>query len=150
MVFRGRSPRNSIIPHKGYNPHTLENHSTADLYYDATTQTLGSVSLPQSLYFTMQLGYIFIQQIQAPLQQTGCLKNHLVLLCKLFLHSCLWLIKLTTTVVLVLALFLLQRCMNLLYTLGCMKFLEYMGFVLAVFPLKYGFIIVQVCMFVCM
>ena len=29
------------------------------------------------------------------------------------------------------------------YTLGCMRFLEYMGFVLAVFPLKYGFIIVQ-------
>ena len=44
-----------------------------------------------------------LQQIQAPLQQTGCLKNHLVVLCKLFLHSCLWLIKLTTTVVLVLA-----------------------------------------------
>ena len=60
MVFRGRSPRNSIIPHKGYNPYTLENHSTADLYYDATTQTLGCVSLPQSLYFTMQLGCIFI------------------------------------------------------------------------------------------
>ena len=60
MVFRGRSPRNSIIPHEGYNPYTLENHSTADLYYDATTQTLGSVSLPQSLYFTMQLGCIFI------------------------------------------------------------------------------------------
>ena len=35
-------------------------NSTADLYYDATTQTLGSVSLPQSLYFTMQLGCIFI------------------------------------------------------------------------------------------
>ena len=32
------------------------------------------------------------------------------------------------------------------YTLGCMRFLEYMGFVLAVFPLKYGFIIVQICM----
>ena len=29
------------------------------------------------------------------------------------------------------------------HTLGCMRFLEYMGFVLAVFPLKYGFIIVQ-------
>ena len=27
--------------------------------------------------------------------------------------------------------------------LGCMRFLEYMGFVLAVFPLKYGFIIIQ-------
>ena len=45
---------------RGYNPYTLENHGTADLYYDATTQTLGSVSLPQSLYFTMQLGCIFI------------------------------------------------------------------------------------------
>ena len=33
---------------------------TADLYYDATTKTLGSVSLLQSLYFTMQLGCIFI------------------------------------------------------------------------------------------
>ena len=29
------------------------------------------------------------------------------------------------------------------YTLGCMRLLEYMCFVLAVFPLKYGFIIVQ-------
>ena len=29
------------------------------------------------------------------------------------------------------------------YTLGCMRFLEYMGFVLAVLSLKYGFIIVQ-------
>ena len=45
---------------ENHNPYTLENHSTADLYYDATTQTLGSVSLPQSLYFTMQLGCIFI------------------------------------------------------------------------------------------
>jgi hypothetical protein len=43
-IFRGRSPRNSIIPHEGYNPYTLENHSTADLYYDATNQTVGSVS----------------------------------------------------------------------------------------------------------
>ena len=57
MVFRGRSPRNFIIPHQGY---TLENHSIAELYYDATTQILGSVSLPQSLYFTMQLGCSFI------------------------------------------------------------------------------------------
>ena len=80
-VWYNGIPRNSIIPHEGYNPCTLENHNTADLYYDATTQTLGSVSLPQSLYFTMQL--------------------------------------------------------------GCTKFLEYMGFVLAVFPLKYGFIMVQ-------
>ena len=28
---------------EGYNPLTLENHITADLYYDATYQTLGSV-----------------------------------------------------------------------------------------------------------
>ena len=91
MVFQGRSPRNSIIPHKGYNPYALENHSTADLYYDATTQTLGSVSLPQSgtIYFTLQLWCIFIHP-------------------------------------------------------RCMRFLEYMGFVLAVFPLKYGFIRVQI------
>ena len=41
-------------------------------------------------------------------------KTTLLLLCKLILHSCLWLIKLTTTVVLVLAVFLLQRWMNLL------------------------------------
>ena len=34
------------------------------------------------------------------------------------------------------------------YTLGCMRFLEYMGFVLAVFPLKYGFIIVQITLYV--
>ena len=35
----------------------------------------------------------------------AALKITLLLLCKLFLHSCLWLIKLTTTVVLVLAVF---------------------------------------------
>ena len=58
MVFRGRSPRNSIIPHKKYNPYSFENHSTADLYYDATNQTLyiGSVFL---ITGTMQLGCIF-------------------------------------------------------------------------------------------
>ena len=33
------------------------------------------------------------------------------------------------------------------YTLGCMSFLEYMGFVLVVFPLKCGFIIVQIQMY---
>jgi hypothetical protein len=44
MGFRGRSLRNAIIPHEGYNPYTFENHSTADLYYDATNQTLGSIS----------------------------------------------------------------------------------------------------------
>ena len=63
IVFRGRSPRNSIIPHEGYNPYTLENHSTADLYYDATTRHWGvfpCLNLSQSLYFTMQLGCIFI------------------------------------------------------------------------------------------
>ena len=25
---------NTIIPHEGYNPYTLESHSTADLYHD--------------------------------------------------------------------------------------------------------------------
>ena len=30
-----------------------------------------------------------------------------------------------------------------------MRFLEYMGFVLAVFPLKYGFIIVQIAIYSC-
>ena len=33
---------------------------TADLYYDATNQTLGSISPPQALCFTMQLGCIII------------------------------------------------------------------------------------------
>ena len=37
-------------------PIHLRNHRTADLYYDATTQTLGSVSGPQTMYFSMQLG----------------------------------------------------------------------------------------------
>ena len=45
-----------IIPHKGYNAYTLENHSTADLYYDATTGYWGVFSLPQALCFTMQPG----------------------------------------------------------------------------------------------
>ena len=42
--FLGFRPRNSIIPHQGYNPYnpytTIENHYTADLYilYDATNQ----------------------------------------------------------------------------------------------------------------
>ena len=44
----------------------------------------------------------------------GVYETTLVLLYKLFLYSCLWLIKLTTPVVLVLAAFLLQRCLNLL------------------------------------
>ena len=59
MAFLGRSPRNSIVTHEGYNPYTLENHSTVDLYYDATNQTLEP---PQTLLliFTMQLGCIFI------------------------------------------------------------------------------------------
>ena len=30
-----------IVPCEGYNPYTLENHSTAE--YDATNKTLGSV-----------------------------------------------------------------------------------------------------------
>ena len=34
----------------GYNPYTLENHSTADLYYDATNQTLGYVFYHALLY----------------------------------------------------------------------------------------------------
>jgi hypothetical protein len=84
MVFKGRSPRNSIIPHKGYNPYTLENHSTADLYYDATNQTVGSVST--ILYYAARV-YALIHP--------------------------------------------------------SMRLLEYMGFVLVVFPLKCGFIIVQ-------
>ena len=43
------------------------------------------------------------------------LKTTLVLLYKLFLCSCLWLIELTISVVLVLTAFLLQRCLNMLY-----------------------------------
>jgi hypothetical protein len=87
MEFRGRSQRNSIIPHKGYNPYILENHSTADLYYDATKGAF----LP---YFTTCM-------------QLGCMLS---------------------------------------YTLGSRvykRLLVYMGFVLVVFPLKCGFIIVQ-------
>ena len=72
-----------------YNPYTLENystenHSTADLYYDATSV----FPTTSTTLFLTQLGY----------------------------------------------------------ALECMSFLlEYMGFVLVVFPLKCGFIIVQVC-----
>ena len=79
-----------IIPHEGYNQYTLENHSTADLYYDATTQTLGCASPTTStvLYFTMQLRCIFIHPRVYEISRVH-------------------------------------------------------GFVLAVFPLKYGFIIVQ-------
>ena len=33
-----------IIPHQGHNPYTLDNHSIADLYYDAANQTLGEFS----------------------------------------------------------------------------------------------------------
>ena len=33
-----------IIPHEGYNPYILENHSADDLYHDATNQTLGVFS----------------------------------------------------------------------------------------------------------
>ena len=35
-----------IILHEGYNPYTLENHSTANLYYEATAQILESVPPP--------------------------------------------------------------------------------------------------------
>ena len=31
------------LSHEGYNPYSLENHSTADLYYDATNHTFGSI-----------------------------------------------------------------------------------------------------------
>ena len=48
-------------------------------------------------------------------KQPDHLENHLVMLYKLFQYTCLWLIELTTTVVLVLAAFLLQRCSYLLY-----------------------------------
>ena len=53
-----------IIPREGYNPYTIvENYSIADLYYDATNQTLGPwgvFSPSQALCFTMQLGCIVI------------------------------------------------------------------------------------------
>ena len=49
-----------------------------------------------------------------PCNRQTTLKTTLVLLYKLVQYSCLWLIKLTTPVVLVLAAFLLQRCLNLL------------------------------------
>ena len=39
----------------------------------------------------------------------AALKTTLFLLCKLFLHSCSWLIKLTTTIVLVLAIFSIAK-----------------------------------------
>ena len=38
------------MAYKGYNPYTLENHSTADLYYDATNQTLSYNKHYTSLY----------------------------------------------------------------------------------------------------
>ena len=81
------STRNSFSKVYGYSPYTLENHSTADLYYDATNQTLGSIFPTTStmLYYAA-----------------------------------------------------------VVYTLVCMSFLEYMGFVLVVLPLTCGFIIVQV------
>ena len=50
-----------------------------------------------------------------PCNSQTTLKTTLVLLHKLFQYSCLWLIKLTTPVVLVITAFLLQRCLNLLY-----------------------------------
>ena len=66
-----------------YNPCTLENHSIADLYYDATTQKLG---FPRHKYYT--------------------------LLCSWGIH------------------------VAIAYTLGCMTFLDYMGFVLAAFSFE--------------
>ena len=50
-----------------------------------------------------------------PCNSQTTLKTTLELLYKLFLCCCQWLIKLTTPVVLVLATFLLQWCLNLLY-----------------------------------
>ena len=35
------SARNSFSRVYGYSPYTLENHSTADLYYDATKPNVG-------------------------------------------------------------------------------------------------------------
>ena len=32
------------IPHEGYNTYTLENHSTADLYYDAIDLTFEGIN----------------------------------------------------------------------------------------------------------
>ena len=46
-IPRAKPDEYHIIPHKAY---TLENHSTADLYYDATNQTLGS-AFPALLYY---------------------------------------------------------------------------------------------------
>ena len=71
-------------------PYTLESHNTADVYYDTTNQTLGSVSPTTNAMLYCAAGVL------------------------------------------------------LSYTLGWMRFLEYMGFVLVVFPLKCSFIIVQV------
>ena len=50
-----------------------------------------------------------------PCNRQTTLKTTFVLLYKLVLYSCLWLIKLTTPVVLVLTAFLLRRYLNLLY-----------------------------------
>ena len=44
------SPRNSIILPEGYNLYTIK-YSTADLYYDATNQTLvGCISVRPRVY----------------------------------------------------------------------------------------------------
>ena len=72
------------IPHEGYNPYTLENHSTSDLCYDAT---IGEC-FPYHKHYTAK----------------GVLS----------------------------------------YTLVCMSFLEYAGFVLVLFPLKHDLIIAQI------
>ena len=67
-----------------------------------------------------QPGHTYIRQcsyskFRHPCNSKATLKTTLVLLYKLFQYSCLWLIELTTCVVVVWAAFLLQRCLNLLY-----------------------------------
>ena len=59
--------------------------------------------------------HIMYSKFKHPCNCQTTLKTTLVLLYKLFLCSCLWFIELTISVVLVLAAFLLQRCLNMLY-----------------------------------
>ncbi len=63
MVFWGRSLRNSIIPHKEYNPYILENHSTADLYYAVVSYTLGCMRFLEYMGFhhSTRLAVVYIQ-----------------------------------------------------------------------------------------
>ena len=51
-VYCTLHPRNTIIPHEGYNPYTI-------LYYDATTQTLRSVSPTTSTVLYYVAGVYF-------------------------------------------------------------------------------------------